>query len=176
MLDLKNPNISYLLVPNQNGISSYLFSRDYYLVDIKEYFNNKFDDFIIAFTGISDYELKEDSIHIIENFNQEFVIAKFKLENSIVKFENRQEILLDVILYNTDFNKKSYIHEGMSFSFIPKQSYIQPKNKNDFKAGMIIEYLSSNNQWIKRSVVDPIIEFDKMYALLIKYNKIRILQ
>ena len=38
---------------------------------------------------------------------------------------------------------------------------------------MIIEYLNMN-KWIKKEIIDPNSEWDKMLKLLIKYDKIRV--
>ncbi len=176
MLDLKNTNISYILVSseNLNSLVSYLYSRDYYLLDIKGYYQGKFEDSLIAFTDLPSDDLYRDCLHIMEHFNQECVIAKYKGENSAKKiFQDGQEKPLGILLYNTDSENKSYIHDGLSFSFVEKQLYYFPKDKEDFKSGMIIECFS-NNKWIEKKVVNPEIEFEKMYSLLMKYNKIRI--
>jgi hypothetical protein len=111
---------------------------------------------------------------MMEYFDQECVIVKYKNENSAKKiFNDGQEKPLGILLYNTDSDNKSYIHDGLSFSFVEKQLYYFPKEKKDFKSGMIIECFS-NNKWIEKKVVNPDVEFDKMYSLLMKYNKIRI--
>ena len=174
MLDLKNPQISFLLLSSDNALSSYLYSRDYYIIDIKEYYDGKFQDSILAFTSIESNELRRDSIHIMEHFGQECAIIKYKDDSSPKKiFRDGQERPMDVILYNTDSNNRSYILNGLSFSFVDEQQYYIPRKKDDFKVGMIVE-LFSNNKWIEKKVHNPEIEFEKMYALLMKYNKIRI--
>jgi hypothetical protein len=176
MLDLKNPNISYILVSSENlkSLTSYLYSRDFYLVDIKGYYEGKFEDSLIAFTDLEKDELYQECLHIMKYFDQECIIAKFKNENSAIKvFEDGQQKPLGILLYNTDSSNKSYIHDGLSFSFVEKQLYYFPKNKDDFKSGMIIECFS-NNKWIEKKVDNPDLEYSKMYSLLIKYNKIRI--
>ena len=76
-------------------------------------------------------------------------------------------------MYNTDSKNKSYIHGGLSFSFVEQQFYFFPIKREDFKIGMVVESLS-NNKWIEKRVYNPDVEFEKMYGLLIKYNKIRI--
>ena len=38
---------------------------------------------------------------------------------------------------------------------------------------MIVE-LFSNNKWIEKKIVNPEEEFNKIYNLMMKYNKIRI--
>ena len=174
MLDLKNPQISFLLLSSDSALSSYLYSRDYYIIDIKEYYEGKFENSILAFTSIESNELRRDSIHIMEHFGQECAIIKYKDDYSPIKiFRDGQERPMDVILYNTDSNNRSYILNGLSFSFIEEQQYYIPRKKDDFKVGMIVE-LFSNNKWIEKKVHNPETEFEKMYALLMKYNKIRI--
>jgi hypothetical protein len=49
-----------------------------------------------------------------------------------------------------------------------------PKKKEDFRQGMIIEYFN-NSQWNEKIVFDLDTEWDKMYKLLVKYDKIRVL-
>ena len=176
MLDLKNPQISYILVSSDNirSLTSYLYSRDYYLLDIKGYYEGKFEDSIMAFTSLSSNELRNECVHILDHFNQECIIVKYKDETSARKiFRDGQERPLGILLYNTDSNNKSYIHDGLSFSFVEQQLYYFPNKKEDFKMGMVVEYFS-NNKWIEKRVLNPETEFNKMYALLMKYNKIRI--
>lgn len=38
---------------------------------------------------------------------------------------------------------------------------------------MIVEYFNKD-KWIKKQVINPETEYEKMYDLLIKFNKIRI--
>jgi hypothetical protein len=84
MLDLKNPQISYILVSSDNirSLTSYLYSRDYYLLDIKGYYEGKFEDSIMAFTSLSSNELRNECVHILDHFNQECIIVKYKDETS----------------------------------------------------------------------------------------------
>ena len=176
MLNLKDPKVSYLLASSSDisNLSSYLYSRDYYLLDIKGYYQGKFENSVLAFTHLSNDDLRRDALHILEHFNQDFLILKYKDETAAKKiFESGQELPLGILLYNTDSENKSYIYEGVSFSFIEQQLYYFPKKKEDFKSGMIVEYFS-NNKWIEKKVKNPEDEFAKMFSLLMKYNKIRI--
>ena len=82
----------------------------------------------------------------------------------------------DILFYrafNTDSENVSYLYRGLSFSFVESKRYWVPKSKEDFKVGMIVEYFN-NNQWNKKQILDLDQEFDKMYNLLIKYNKLRV--
>jgi len=176
MLNLKDPQISYILVSADNisALTSYLYSREYYLLDIKGYYDGKFEDSLMAFTNLSPDEIRQDCLHIMDYFDQDCIIVKYKDQTSAVKiFKDGQEKPMGILLYNTDSNNKSYIHDGISFSFIEQQLYYFPKRKEDFKVDMIIECFS-NNKWQERKIYNLDSEFDKMYKLLMKYNKIRI--
>ena len=49
---------------------------------------------------------------------------------------------------------KSYIHNGISFSFVEKTRYWKPKSQEDLKIGMVVEY-QNNNKWYERIVRNP---------------------
>ena len=76
-------------------------------------------------------------------------------------------------MYNTDQENKSYIYEGISFSFVEEKMYKFPKTKDDFKNGMIIECYSTNG-WIEKIVNNIDHEFNDIYKTLSKYDKVRI--
>jgi len=176
MLDLNTQSLSYILVKSENinGLTSYLYSRAYYLLEIKSYFDSKFKDSIIAFTTLSPDEVRKDSLHLMDISNENSVIVKYKNDETICKiFNNGMESPLRLLMYNTDSVNETYIHEGISFSFIEQKRYVFPKRKEDFKSGMIIECFY-NDDWRERKVYNPDLEFDKMYNLLMKYNKVRI--
>lgn len=175
MINLKDSKISYLLISECSGVESYLHSRDYYTLEISEYYKGDFGKSIIAFSNIIDNnELRRDSINIMDNFGIDNLIVKYLDDDSPKRvYNNGDELPLGVIIYNTDSDKKSYIYEGVSFSFIEQQLYYFPSKKEDFKTGMLVEFLN-NNKWIEKRVKDPESEYNNLYQLLIKYNKIRI--
>ena len=176
MLNLKDPNLSYLLASadNVNSLISYLYSRNYHLLDIKGFYQGKFENSVLAFSGSSNNELRSDALHILRHFEQDCLIVKYRDESVAKKiFEDGQEKPMGILLYNTDSENKSYIYDGLSFSFVEQQLYYLPKKKEDFKSGMIVE-LFSNNKWIEKKIVNPEEEFNKIYNLMMKYNKIRI--
>jgi hypothetical protein len=43
----------------------------------------------------------------------------------------------------------------------------------DFKVGMLVEYLS-NNKWYQKKVEDPLKDWNDMFKLLTKYEKVRV--
>ncbi len=174
MLNLTDNRVSYLLVSSDKSLISYLYSRDYHLLDIKEYHKGQFGDSILAFSNITNNDIRKDALHILEHFGQNYIIVKYHGEDVVKRvFESGVEYPMGVSLYNTYSENISYIYEGLSFSFIDKDMYYFPKNKSDFKVGMIVEFFS-NNKWCEKKVVNPENEYDKMYSILIKYNKVRI--
>jgi hypothetical protein len=80
---------------------------------------------------------------------------------------------MDISLYNTDSDNVSYLYNGLSFSFIEQQRYWRPTKKEDFRVGMLVEYLN-NNKWYQKTVEDPNSEWDDIWKLLIKYDKVRV--
>lgn len=171
---LTDPKISYLVLTSENYLTSYLYSRNYNVVDVSTYYQEQFEKSVIAVSGVDNLELRRDVLHIMENSNRESIIVKYKGDDFVYKiYEDGSKKLLKVDMYNNDPNIPSFVINEVSFSFIPDQEYIKPKSESDFKVGMIIECLSGN-KWLKREVVDPHSEYDKMYKLLIKYDKVRI--
>lgn len=175
-MNLENKDIGYILSPSKiNGISSYLYSRGYKILEIKEYHKGKFQDSIIAWTIDKSQNIKEESLEIIKHFNQDQLIIKEINKSDIKKiFKDGSEKHLDFHMYSTNSEIKSYIHEGISFSFPEKQSYKFPKRKEDFKTGMTVECYSSSG-WVPKIVDNIDTEYDKLYKTLSKYNKVRIL-
>jgi len=113
-------------------------------------------------------------IFLLNQFHQDCGIIKYKGENGAKKiFKDGSEKPLGIVLYNTDSENISYLYNGLSFSFVEQLRYWKPTKKEDFKIGMIVEYLNNKN-WIKRVVKNPEGEFEDLYQLLIKYDKIRV--
>ena len=95
MLNLKDPKISYLLASadNINSLISYLYSRDYQLLDIKGYYQGKFENSVIAFTNIGNDDLRIDALHIMKHFEQDCLIVKYRDEQGAKKiFKDGQDI------------------------------------------------------------------------------------
>ena len=80
---------------------------------------------------------------------------------------------MSVAYYNENTTNKTYLHNGISFSFIEEKRYYTPKGKSDLKNGMIVEYLN-DSIWNQRTIVDIDTEYLNLYGLLIKYNKMRV--
>ncbi len=76
-------------------------------------------------------------------------------------------------MYNTDSENRSYLHNGVSFSFVEAKRYWKPKSAEDLKIGMVVEYMN-NNKWFEKKIQNPKDEWDKMYKLLLKYDRLRV--
>jgi hypothetical protein len=171
---LKDLNISFLLVESDRSLLSYLYSREYQLLELKSYQDGVFNDCVIAFTDISNSELRKDSLHIIKHFERQNILVKYKDSHLTSKVYNTgDEKPHSILEYNTNPNLKSYIHNGVSFSFKEEDQYYFPKDKSEFKTGLLVECFTTNG-WIERKVDQVDIEYDKTYKLLVKYQKVRI--
>lgn len=173
-MNLKSKDIGYIISNDTNGLLSYLYSRGYKIVEIKEYYRNNFKNSIMAWSMDPNQPIEKECFDIMNHFNEDNIIMK-EIGTSIPKKLNinGSERELDVIMYNTDQEKKSYIYEGISFSFVEEKMYKFPKNKEEFKDGMVVECYS-NNGWIEKIVNNADQEFNIIYKTLSKYNKVRI--
>jgi hypothetical protein len=176
MIALEHPNSAYLIISSNNlaDMVTILYANDYDVVHIKGYYKEKFEDSVIAFCEKDTDNLRKDALFLLNQFNQECSIIKYLGESGAKKiFKDGSEKPLGIVMYNTDSENISYIHNGLSFSFLEKKIYWLPKKKEDFKKGMIVEYMNQD-KWFEKTVNNPSEEYDKMYKLLLKYNKIRI--
>ena len=174
-MNLENTEISYLLISSDklDDIISVLYSRDYQMLEMKKYTDGVYNDSILAYGIIDNDTLRKDIILILDKFDVQSVIIKYKGDKKPRRLMNNGfEKPLSVTKYNEDCNS-SYIYKGMSFSFFEEKRYWIPKKKDDFRVGMIVEYFS-NNTWNEKLVENPNDEWDRMYKLMLKYDKIRI--
>lgn len=174
MKHLQNPEYSFILVPDYPGVTSYLFSRDYFLYELKSYYNGHFENCYLAFTEMESQELRKDSLHLIEHFGTDDLYIKYRNDNLIrLLHASGGESPYSILEYNTNSAYKSYIHNGISFSLIEAAEYYYPTNKNDLKNGMVVECLTTKG-WQEKVVENSEIEYQKSYGLLMKYQKLRI--
>ena len=178
MSGLEQANTSYVILSadNLNSLSSILYAKEYKLLSMQVYYQGKFEESIMAFKMTNNDDLRRDVVFMLDHFNLDSAIIKYFGETEPKKvFNNGSEHPLDVVMYNTNESNKSYIHNGISFSFVEKTRYWQPKSSSDLKEGMIVEYLNKN-KWCQKIVKNPEEEWNKMFALLTKYEKVRIAQ
>lgn len=187
MFNLSDPNISYILIspeksdnlPSENNLNcekvcSILYSKDYIIIPISGYHENKYEKSFIAINSHDNDSLRFDTIYLMDQFQQDSVIVKYNGDETATKIEsNGSEKPMNVAIYDSDMRNKTYLHNGISFSFVEKKRYFYPKKKEDLKNGMVIEFFN-NNKWTQRQVINVESEYEKMFRLLIKYEKIRI--
>jgi hypothetical protein len=185
---LTNPNISFILInPEVKGSSqlennwncerlcSVLYSKDFTVFTVKELYQNQYTN---CFLGISSEnsndEIRNEALQVLEFLNIDQAIIKYVgVSNPTLILKNGVEKPLEFSVNEGDENSKTYIHDGVSFCFKEAKRFHYPTKKDQLKEGIIVEYYN-NNKWNKKQIVKLDEEFDKMYNLLIKYNKLRI--
>lgn len=175
-MNIKNERLSYILISSEkiDDISSVLWAKDYTILPIKGYYKGQYENSVMAYSNVDNDQLRKDAIFLLNNFSQECAIIKYLDETGAKKiYPDGSEKPLGIVMYNTDAENKSYLYNGISFSFVEQARYWKPKSKEDFKIGMIVEYFN-NNKWYQQEVKNPSEEFDGLYKLLIKYDKIRV--
>jgi hypothetical protein len=175
MFDLEDKNISYLILSadNINSLCSLLYAKEFNLICIQGYYNGEYEDSVITWSDISNDELRKEAIFLLDVFKQDSAIIKYKKDKSPYKIKHDgSEQPLGVLHYNTDSENKSYLYNGISFSFTEKKRYWTPKIKEDFKKGMVVE-CNNNGEWLEMEVKNPDKEYQDIYKLFIKFGKIR---
>lgn len=175
MIDLNNPKISFILLSSNkiDDMLSVLWSKNYQVLPIKEYYNGQYNESVMVFSNYDNNELRKDLIFLLNQFHQDWGIIKYLGEkNSTKVWKDGSERPLDINLYNINNDSPSYLYNGLSFSFVESVRYWKPSKKEDFKIGMLIEYFN-NNKWCQKIVNDPNREWDDMWKLLVKYDKLR---
>ncbi len=176
MLDLENPKLSFILISSDvlDDMMSILYAKNYQMLPIQGYYQGQYENSALAFSSIDNDELRKDLIFLLNHLKQDCGIIKYKGETGAKKvFSDGSEKPLGITLYNTDSDNVSYLHNGLSFSFVEQVRYWKPTKVEDFKTGMVVEYLN-NNKWCQRKVQNPKQEWDDMFKLLVKYNKLRV--
>lgn len=187
MFNLTDKNISYLIVTPCVGLDtitttnlceracSILYSKDYTVFQISEYFRGDYNKSFMAICNTNNDRLREDSITLMEEITYcKEIIVKYSGEDENKKiFLNGSERLLSVSIYENNSDKKIYLYNGISFSFTEKKRYRQLTDRSQLKPGMVVEFLN-NDRWIEKEVGDISIEYDRLYKLLIKYDKLRV--
>jgi hypothetical protein len=187
MFNLSDPNIGYLIISPQSEstpvsevkflsdkLANILYAKDYTLIPVTGYYNQQYEKSYVAITSDDNDRLRSDAIYLMDEFSQSSVIVKYINETGAKKIlSNGSEVPLGIAIYDSEMKNKTYIYNGVSFSFIEQKRYYFPKEKKDLKSGMVVEYFN-NNKWTARQVVNVDDEYDKMYRLLMKYEKLRI--
>lgn len=187
MINLLDKNVAYLLISpektintqlenqvNSERICSILYSKGYTILPIQGYYKNRYEKAFLAFTDDDNDNLRFDTIYLMDMFEQESVIVKYRGDQFANKiFSDGSEKSLSLITYDSEMKDRSYLYNGLSFTFLENKKYYFPKKKEDLKSGMIVEYFN-NNKWTQKQINNLDVEYEKLYKLLIKYEKLRI--
>lgn len=176
MIDLNSPKLSFILISSESldDMMSILWAKDYQIIPIKGYYKGQYENSALAFSSVDNDELRKDLIFLLNHFHQDCGFIKYFGESGVKKvFSDGSEKPMGITLYNTDDENISYLYNGLSFSFVEQVRYWKPTKVEDFKVGMIVEYLN-NNKWYQKTVEDPKNDWDKMFKLLTKYDKVRV--
>lgn len=176
MIDLNNPKLSFILLSSDklDDMMSILWAKNYQIVPIKGYYKGQFENSALAYSNVDNDELRKDLIFLLNHFHQECGIIKYLGETGVKKiFSDGSENPMGITLYNTDDENVSYLYNGMSFSFVEQTRYWKPTKPEDFKAGMVVEYLN-NDKWYQRKIEDPNSEWNSIWKLMIKYDRVRV--
>ena len=118
--------------------------------------------------------MRRDSIYLIDEFNKDYVIVKYRDEDIPKRIlNNGSERLLGINAYDGDFNNKAYVYNNSAFCFVEQKRYKVVSDKTQLRKGMIVEFFN-NDKWTERKVDNVDIEYERMYKLLIKYQKLRV--
>ena len=175
-MNLQEQNMSYIILSSDklDDMISILYAKEYQIIPIKGYYRGQYEDSVIAFGRVDNDNLRKDVLFLINHFHQECAIIKYLGETSVKKiFKDGSENPLGIVMYNTDAENISYLYNGVSFSFVEQVRYWKPTKKEDFRVGMLVEYFNKD-KWYERLVEDPSQEYEKLYKLLIKYDKVRV--
>ena len=188
MFNLQDESLSYLIVNSERSDSttlenyhnlerlySVLDSKDFSIFNIKDFRKTKVTPAFLALSQLQENDaIRNDALHILEFMDINSLILKYKDEkNPILLEKNGQETPLLIELYPNDHSDQFYVFEGISFNLKKDKRYFFPKLKNQLKNGMIVEYLNGD-VWKSKEIVNLESEYEKMFSLLIKYNKLRI--
>lgn len=187
MLNLIDENAGYLLVsPYQekkteeenylalSKAQSLLYNREYSLLSITGYCGGAWDKSYLAYNHKDNDTLREDALFILERTNQNEIIVKYRGTDKLTLIsKDGAESPLSLQNYSEHSEStKVFIYNGWYFSLKPEIRYFMIESKNQLKKGMKLEYFN-NEKWNEKVVHDVDSEFENMYKLLIKYNKLR---
>ncbi len=177
MLNLNNIKVSYFIMSSKqiDAIKTLLWAKEWDILPLKGIYENiTVDSILVSKDDVDNMELKKEALFILKIFKEESCIIKYKGKKSSNKlFHDNKESDLSEALFNQESKNKSYLYNGSFFSFNEVKSFKIIESKEELKNGMVVEYFN-NKDWISISIFDINTEWDNFYRLLVKYNKVRI--
>jgi len=188
MLNLKDSNFSCIIfdlnygdlpVPDRLKLmekaTSILYSKEFTVYDLFRTNLEKTEKSLFGVSENLDNEsLRRNAIYVLETFHLEKVIVKYTGESNYTEIKSDgSESGFELITNILDEGVDNYFINGFTFRFEILKRYNYPRLKQNLKAGMVVEYLDNNNNWKQKTIVDLEKEYDSLYNLLMKYNKLR---
>lgn len=187
MLNLLDKNIAYLLISPEKTINtqlenhvncervcSILYSKGFTIIPVQGFYNNRYEKSFLAFTDDDNDDLRFESIYLMDMFEQDSIIVKYRGDNFASKvYSDGSEKNLSLVVYDSEMKDRTYLYNGLSFTFVENKKYYFPSRKEDLKNGMIIEYFN-NKKWNQKKIHNIDVEYEKMFKLLMKYEKLRV--
>lgn len=184
-MNLLDKNISYIIISAHsknnsdydNHISTNILQDKLYLktFSLVKLMNRLHETFFFAYKTTTNNELRYDALELLDEFKQESVIVKYRDEDFVKKISfDGGEKSMTLENYDGSEDLDEFFNNGFTFAFKEQKRYYTPQKADDFKKGMILEYKNNAGDWTEKEVIDPHREYNDMYKLLIKYNKVRI--
>ena len=144
MFNLNGTDISYILFSpeqkdlskNENSLlcekaSSILYSKDYTVIQVKGHYKGELENSFIALQNVpNNNSLREDCLYLIEIFKQNNAIVKYHGQSDATKIYNSgEEKPMTITIYDSNLDNKTYLYNGISFSFLEKRRFYFPKEK-----------------------------------------------
>jgi hypothetical protein len=188
MFNLQNEDLSFIIINsekefqtvlenyhNSERLYSVLDSKEFSIFKLKDFKKSKMSPAYLAVTQLKENDsIRAEALHILEFMDISSLILKYKdSKNPILLEKNGHETPLLFEFYPNNQEEQFYVLEGLSFNFKKDQRFFFPKNKSHLKQGMVVEYLN-DDIWKSRKIDNLDVEYNKMYSLLMKYDKLRI--
>ena len=139
MIGLEHRDASFILLssPKLDDMISILYAKEYQVLPIKGYYQGQYEDSVMGYGRVDNDTLRNDVLFLLNHFQEECAIIKYTGETNAKKlFRDGSEKPLGIVMYNTDSDNMSYLHNGTSFSFVESKRYWKPSKKEDFRVGM----------------------------------------
>jgi len=118
-------------------------------------------------------DLRKDVLYLLSKYTIHSAVIKYVDEPLPKKiYRSGEELNLNLVDWSNDNSIENYFYNGVRFSFKEMKRYSMIKDIKDLKIGMTVEYFN-NNSWTPKVVENVEDEWNKMYKLLVKYNKLR---
>lgn len=157
-----------------SSLEDSIYLLDYSIIKIGAEVNGYKSDALFCYNlNRTSDDIRKDLLYLLAKYNLPSGVVKYFEENLPKKvLKNGEEVQLNIVEWSADNNIINYFYNGIRFSFKEMKRYSMIKNLSDIKKGMTVEYLN-NDIWVSRVVENVNEEWDRMYKLLVKYNKLR---